>query len=165
MKKFWILSAVAAVFNLLAAEVTVYNTAKKSTPVTAVMLDNSGEDYILGFKVAPETPEDFAVGAVYIFVDTDRNTGRKGMGNEYFLDVKKMMVSTYTADGQGTLHRKAVSAKREGQWYMLVFSKKLAPAMPINECEVVFNVGTLRDRAVLRGTGNGKETFPATVNK
>ena len=86
--------------------------------------------YRIAFKLPADTEADFGIVNVYIFADNDRTTGRKNMGNEYFLDVTKSMVSTYSADGKGTLHRKAVTAVRDGEWYILSFSKNLAPDTP-----------------------------------
>ena len=118
--------------------------------------------YRIAFKLPADTEADFGIVNVYIFADNDRTTGRKNMGNEYFLDVTKSMVSTYSADGKGTLHRKAVTAVRDGEWYILSFSKNLAPDTPLKEFEIVFaDKKGKRDRVNLRGNALEKAVLPA----
>ena len=147
-----------------AAEIKLFNAAKKSTPVTQAACMQDGANYLLIFKVAPETPADFAIHNIYIFVDNDRNTGRKGIGNEYYFDIAKKMISSYAADGKGTLHRKAITVLRDGQWYILKVPAKLFDGNKLNEFEMVFNTGGKKsDRIVLRG--NAAESADFTAEK
>ena len=164
MKKIISCIALIAAVVASAAEVPLYPAVKKNTPVQMAAFENSDGTYRLAFKLASGTAEDFALGGVYVFADEERSTGRKNIGNEYFLDVTKKTVSTYSADGKGKLHRKAVSADRVGDWYILSFSDKLASETVLKEFEIVFNVGKKSDRIVLRGVAPEKVGFP-TVSK
>ena len=89
MKKFITIAlAATGTFLLSGMELPLYPAAKKNTPVIQAAFENNGNFYRLAFKLAPGTGNDFSINSVYVFTDNDRNTGRKGIGNEYFLDVK-----------------------------------------------------------------------------
>ncbi|MBE6358152.1 MAG: hypothetical protein E7057_02765 [Lentisphaerae bacterium] len=162
MKKIIFAAVLFCTAVLTAAEVPLYPVAKKQTPATCAAWEENGGMYRIAFKLPADTEADFGIVNVYIFADNDRTTGRKNMGNEYFLDVTKSMVSTYSADGKGTLHRKAVTAVRDGEWYILSFSKNLAPDTPLKEFEIVFaDKKGKRDRVNLRGNALEKAVLPA----
>lgn len=162
MKKFITIAlAATGTFLLSGMDLPLYPAAKKNTPVIQAAFENNGDFYRLAFKLAPGTGNDFSINSVYVFTDNDRNTGRKGIGNEYFLDVKKAMVSTYNADGKGKLHRKALSTVRSGQWYFLKFSSGLNPENPLKDFEIVFNVNNKSDRVIFRGDSPAKDDVPA----
>ena len=144
------------------AEIKLFNVAKKSTPVTQAAFMQDDTNCRLIFKVAPETPADFTINNIYLFVDNDRTTGRKGIGNEYYFDIAKKMISTYAADGKGTLHRKAITVSRDGQWYILTFPAKLSADTVLKEFEAVFHcAGKKSDRVILRGNAAETAEFPA----
>ena len=74
-------------------------------PLKTATYTTKFDEPVIVYPVAPDAPADFAINSIYIFADQDRNTGRKGIGNEYYFDITKAMISTYAADGKGTLHR------------------------------------------------------------
>ena len=161
MKKLLFSAVIFSAMLISAAEVPLFPAEKKSTQVTHAAVETAGDNHKIAFKLASGTAEDFAIGSIYVFVDQDPKTGRKGIGNEYFIDIAKAMISSYAADGKGTLHRKAVSAKRSGDWYILSVSSKFIPADALKEFEMVFNVKNKRDRIVLRGIATEKVQIPA----
>ena len=160
MKKVVSLCAALAAVVSAAAEVPVFPVVKSTTPVVSAALKDEGDHLLFLFRLAPDAGEKFAVSNVYVYVDNDVKTGRKGIGNEYFIDVPKGMVSGYAADGKGTLHRKAVTASRRGEWYILSVDKKSTAANPFTECEIVFAAGGKKDRIKMRGNAPAKADFP-----
>ena len=166
MKKF-ILTAVLLTITAWSSygmEIKLFNAVKKTSPVKQTAFTADGEICRLLFRLAPDAPADFAINSIYIFADQDRNTGRKGIGNEYYFDLTKAMISTYTADGKGTLHRKAVTAQRDGEWYTVTFPAKLCAGNPLQEFEVVFHTTKGKsDRSILRG--NAAETIELPAAK
>jgi hypothetical protein len=153
-----------AALSSFAAEIKLFNAAKNTTAVKQAAFVSDGTDRRLIFKLSPEAPADFAINSIYVFVDNDRATGRKGIGNEYYFDIAKKMISSYTADGKGTLHRKAVTASRDGQWYILTIPAKFFAVKELDGFEIVFNIdGKKSDRIVLRG--NAAETADFQISK
>ena len=118
MKKFAFICAVFLSAVVFAAEVPFFAAAPKS-PVLGVSFAEKGDTLALAFKLPDNTANDFSLINIYLFADSDRNTGRKNMGNEYYFDIPKAMISTYAADGKGTLHRNALNHFRSGEWYII----------------------------------------------
>ena len=125
MKKLLFSAVIFSAMLISAAEVPLFPAGKKSTQVTHAAVESAGDNHKIAFKLASGTAEDFAIGSIYVFVDQDPKTGRKGIGNEYFIDIAKAMISSYAADGKGTLHRKAVSAKRRSVSMLILHTPKV----------------------------------------
>ena len=135
MKKMLLFVCTLTVFTVMAAPMLDLYPAQKnrSVVVGGAMVERPDATVVL-FQLKPGTSEDFKIENIYIYADENPATGRKGIGNEYYIDPTKQQVSSYSADGAGKLHRKAVNAYRAGDWYYLLIqndvliSGKLAAA-------------------------------------
>ena len=125
MKRIIFIFAVCFAAMTLFAVDGQFFTAKKGSPAEGAVLVRKNATLALAFKLAPEAPENFNLVNIYMFTDSDRNTGRKGIGNEYYFDIAKGQMSSYAADGQGTLHRNALTVLRAGQWYIITFDESI----------------------------------------
>ena len=158
MKLLYSLFAALFIFILWAAEAPFFPA--KNAIVTGASLVEKGDTLALAFKVPANTPDDFSLVNIYLFADSDRSTGRKGMGNEYYFDIPKGMISTYAADGKGTLHRNALNQFRLGEWYIITFDKSLTAATPLKEFEIIFNGMGKRNVLAMRGKAPKVENLP-----
>ena len=119
MKQLALVFAVIFAAVLSAVEAPLYPV--KGIAINGVSFVENGDTLAFVFKLPADAPQNFALTNIYLFADDKPDTGRKGMGNEYYFDITKAMISTYTADGKGTLHRNAISQFRSGEWYIITF--------------------------------------------
>ena len=160
MKRIIFIFAVCFAAMTLFAVDGQFFTAKKGSPAEGAVLVRKNATLALAFKLAPDAPENFNLANIYMFTDSDRNTGRKGIGNEYYFDIAKGQMSSYAADGQGTLHRNALTVLRAGQWYIITFDESITAGNPIKEFEIIFNGNGKRGVVNARGKGAGKVDVP-----
>lgn len=155
-----LLTALVSFCTVFAADGLVFSAAKSSAPVLGAAFAGKGDTLAFMVKLAPDAPADFTLANAYLFTDNDRNTGRKGLGNEYYFDVPKSMISSYEVNGKGTLHRNAISQFRMGQWYILTFDKMLTAGNPIKDFRIVFTAAGKRTELNIKSTGGKKEVLP-----
>jgi hypothetical protein len=158
MKLLYSLFAAISALALWAADAPFFPA--KNAIVTGAALVEKGDTMALAFKLPDNSAGDFSLINIYLFADQDRNTGRKGMGNEYYFDIPKGMISTYDADGKGTLHRNALNQFLIGGWYIITFDKSLTAAAPIKEFEIIFNGMGKRNVLSMRGKAPKMANLP-----
>lgn len=160
MKTFCFLCLACAGIALAVEKVPVFPAEKGSSAVQQIAFCQKGPALYLCFQLKSGTAKDFSLSNVYLFTDGDSKTGRKGIGNEYYFDIAKGMLSSYSPDGRGKLNRNALTEICAGDWYIIAFDESVTLENPIREFEIVFAAGALRDRAILRGEGKTKAELP-----
>ena len=162
MKKFLICSfLLIGMFVSAAVKAPAFAAAKKASPVLQAAFAKNGSTLCLCLRLKPETPADFSLSNIYLYTDEDRNTGRKGVGNEYYFDIPKSQISSYTKEGKGTLNRNALTIVRSGDWFIIAFDESVTLQNPLKEFEIVFATNSnARDRIVLRGTATEEIELP-----
>ena len=156
---FSIVSAVMIFAAGYAAEGVFYPLNKKNSPILGAALASKGDTLAFLFKLSADA-NNLTFANIYVFADNDRSTGRKNMGNEYYFDIAKSMISTYAADGKGTLHRNAFSQFRSGQWYIITFDRGITAEKTLKDFEIIFNAGGKRFQLKLTGKGDAAEKLP-----
>ncbi len=125
MKKIILFAAVFALFSVFAApQLQLFPAQRNKSPIIGGAVVERPDATVLLFKLKPETPENFKLNNLYIHLDDNIATGRKKIGNEYYCDPAKGQLSSYSADGVGKLHRRAVTAHRVADWYYLIIANE-----------------------------------------
>lgn len=105
-------------------QLSLYLAQRNKSPIIGGAIVERPDATVLMFKLKADTAENFKINNLYIFLDDNAATGRKRIGNEYYCDIAKGQLSSYSADGTGKLHRRAVTAHRSGEWYYLIISNE-----------------------------------------
>jgi len=125
MKKFILFMAALTVLTAAAApQLALFPAQRNKSSILGGAIVERPDATVLLFKLKPGTDEKFKINNLYIFLDDDAATGRKKIGNEYYCDIAKGQLSSYSADGIGKLHRRAVAAHRAGEWYYLIINNE-----------------------------------------
>ena len=125
MKKFIMFIAAMVMLTVTASpQLSLYLAQRNKSPIIGGAIVERPDATVLMFKLKADTAENFKINNLYIFLDDNAATGRKRIGNEYYCDIAKGQLSSYSADGTGKLHRRAVTAHRSGEWYYLIISNE-----------------------------------------
>ena len=125
MKKLILFAAMFVMLSAFAApQLDLFPAKRNKSPIVGGAVVERPDATVLLFQLKPDTPESFKVGNLYVYLDDNIATGRKKIGNEYYCDPAKGQLSSYSADGVGKLHRRAVTFHRVGEWYYLIISNE-----------------------------------------
>ena len=145
---------------LFAEEVPFYKEKTNNSYVEGASFIETKDSLAIAFKLTQSAPCDFSLNNIYVFSDTNRNTGRKNLGNEYYLDIPKGQISSYATNGKGTLFRNALKEYKVDNYYIIVFDKSVTIANPLKEFEIIFNGAKKRGNIILRGNTALKANMP-----
>ena len=100
MKKFLTLSLALLAGCLIAAEIQLYPMSKPNKYISGFALYKDAQYYWFMFQLTPEAPQDLVIDCLYVNTDKDKNTGRKKVGNEYYVVAAKNSITSYTKEGK-----------------------------------------------------------------
>ena len=116
MKKFLTVLLMAAASCLFAAGVQLYPPKKANKLIEGFAMHKDGDFCWMLFKLTKDAPKELIIDSIYLDTDKDKNTGRKKVGNEYYIVPLKRSATAYSKDGKETGFRRSTEAFRLGDW-------------------------------------------------
>ena len=133
MKRFLTVLLTVAACCLFAAGIQLFPPTKANKVILGYALHKADNHHWMLFKLAKDAPADVFIDGVYIHADQDKNTGRKKVGNEYYLALKKHGATAYSKDGKETGVRRSAEVFRVGDWMLVRINAEVFKANPLTE--------------------------------
>lgn len=164
MKKIFTLLLIFTTVALMAvAKVELFRNPKSTRPFEGVGKVETGTHMWLLFKADPKVKNPPQLTSFYIFADRNAKTGRKGVGNEYYFNLKNGNVTVYAPDGTAKTYRKAVKRFAEKDWQLVAIDKNALTDYKLNEFSVYWNHKPYRASVQIGGSASSAITVEAPV--
>ena len=133
MKKFLISLLLLTVCILFAAPVQLYPPKKANKTIVGFALHRDKDFHWMLFKLAKDAPADVVIDCIYLNTDQDKNTGRKKVGNEYYIVPLKKGTTAYSKDGKERGFRRSTELFRLGDWIAIRIKSEVFKDNPLKE--------------------------------
>ena len=133
MKKFLISLLLLTVSILFAVPIQLYPPKKANKTIVGFALHRDKDFHWMLFKLAKDAPADVVIDSIYLNTDQDKNTGRKKVGNEYYIVPLKKGATAYSKDGKERGFRRSTELFRLGEWIAIRIKSEVFRDNPLKE--------------------------------